>query len=203
MKKWLIFVLLILFLVSCEKQIEEQQSADQIKELYNAQEAKKIVDKQLGLDKNVEEKVVDENKQFSEPINVVEELSHHSCAVFSEKDSLKFCSMPYEASKFFENELHDTCTQQFRSEGLPYNYVNIRSLRYHDKIEAEKKLRIDVAVYQGIFDEKNKKLFWKTGEGGRIAEFLIGSRIVRISETSVGVCERFEDLVKTAFARGG
>ncbi|MBI4919024.1 hypothetical protein HY837_03780 [archaeon] len=202
MRSWILVLIIFLVLAACSKNNTDTKSSQQIVDLYTAQETKKLIDKELGVNK-VEKKKVKEEAKSNENIVVNETLPYHSCAMFSEEDALKFCNMPKVGSEFLENELHDSCNQQFRSIGRPYYYVNIRYLRFNEKEEAVKKLAIDRASYQGTKDSKNKNLFWKETETTRMAEFLIGSRIVRLSETEKGKCEKFEELVKTAFARGG
>lgn len=202
MKKWLLLAFLILIIACNTQTVEEKKAKQQVKNLYNSQKVdsqkvKEIID-ELLLNKKEEKKT--ENKEEN---SIVEELPRHPCAMFDEKDSVKFCNMPYVASKFSEFELHNTCKQQFRSKGLPYDYLNIKSLTYPNREEAKKKFEIDYGAYQGIYDKKNKNLFWKENEKIRMAEFVLGKKVVRISESKKGVCEKFEDLVKVAFAKGG
>ncbi len=202
MRSWILVLAVILVLAACSKNTSDASSSQQVIDLYTAQETKKLLDKQLGKS-IVEEKKAESEEQPTEELELITEFPSHSCAMFSKEDATKFCNMPNVGSEFLEDKLHDTCNQQFRSSGRPYYYVNIKSLRYHEKDEAVKKFAIDKANYQGTQDSKNKNLFWGETDNTRMAEFLIGSRVVRFSETEKGRCEKFEDLVKSAFARGG
>ncbi len=203
MKKVFFAILLLLFLVACSKNnVSDESSAVQVEDLYKATEA---INKVKEVIEEEKVKAVEKSEVSVEDVPKIEELPIHSCAIFSKSDAVDFCNMPLVGSEFLENELHNTCNQQFRTEGFPYAYVNVRTLIYNNKEEAEKKLKIDYAAYQGTYDKKNKKLFWKVDEEANtnMGEFVLGKKIVRINEVPKGSCEKFTDLVKAAFARGG
>lgn len=203
MKKIFFLILVLLFLVACsQNKVSDEPSAVQVEDLYKATEAINKV-KEIIQEEKIKE--VENSEETLGNVPKIEELPTHSCAIFSKADAVKFCNMPLVGSEFLENELHNTCNQQFRTEGLPYNYVNIRTLIYNSKEEAEKKFKIDYGAYQGVYDEKNQKLFWKVDEEANtnMGEFLLGKKIVRINEVAKGSCTRFNDLVKSAIARGG
>ncbi|MBI5065696.1 membrane lipoprotein lipid attachment site-containing protein [Candidatus Woesearchaeota archaeon] len=203
MKKLIFVILVLLFLAACsQNKVSDKNSAVQVEDLYKASQA---VNKVKEVIQEQKTKEVEKSEVQTGNISKIEELPTSSCAIFSTSDAVKFCDMPVVGSEFLQNELHDTCNQQFRTQGLPYSYVNVRTLIYKSKEEAEKKLKIDYAAYQGTYDEKNEKLFWKVDDEANtnMGEFWLGKRIVRINEVPKGSCKKFPDLVKSALARGG